>query len=606
MLYENYEHLKKTTPPFYNFYRKFNVTQENGLIDKDEEGNFYFKSDPKYKLNSAYEAYQNDLIVNHIENMNASEVLIIGVGNAGLLKSLSQITSKKIHIIEFIELFTLMMNECDLRGVQFNRFSSFTFMQSKFDLSSVQQNLVKTSNFDIDFYFFPQYKRFFESEVKAFYGAFMKTIETKKKLIHTNLAFEKRWVINSIKNFKHVSKTYNVLDVPKKSFNNSVAFIVSAGPSLNFELETLKSDLVQNHAYIFAMGSANKALLNAGVHSDAIFSYDPSEKNINVLDLYKSMKPEIPLIFSSTIGNESLEGLDLSKSYHFILSQDSLYKHFTGKNDPKLIIRDSVSVAVVALQVILKMGFRNVVFVGQNLALLNGKVYDPGIIHKHFVDGTLKSNCTTESVHGEHIESLDRLLRMKENLELFINVNKGVTYINTTKQGAKIDGAPFMPMEDLLPQLSKFEKNIDFANFDGEHSVLEKDVLKNVIKLLKRREQFLEEVKSNEDVLRSLANELNSGKIPNLMNYSNKLFSDLIKLDKNEYIKDFLAVMLRTYVSIFKAELFQINNKEENREKYVLLFKKYNTIYTYYRAYDKAMYKELISLKNGLEEEVNL
>ncbi len=603
MLYKNYEYLKKNAPNFYNLVRTFDISDKGKVFDIDDDGRFQFIDNPNMKLSSYFEKYQNDLIIEHIRNVNASEVLVVGVGNAALLKRLSQIQEKKIHIVEFFEVFGLLMNKFSFSGVQFNRFSTITFMQENFDFSSVLANLMRSSNFDIDFFFLPQYKRLYDSEIREFYAAFVNAINSKKAQVRTNLAFEKRWIINAIKNFESVAKTRNILDIPNVNFNRSTAFIVSAGPSLNYELENLKSEVVKDNAYVFAMGSANKALLNAGIRPDAIFSYDPSTKNANVLDLYHETARDVPLVFSSTIGNESIKSTELENAYHFILSQDTLYKHFTGISDKTIIINDSPSVAVIALQIILKLGFDKIVFVGQNLALLDGKNYADNIVHKHLKGNTIKGNLTVEDVHGDLVETTDSLLRMKENIELYIKHNPGAVYINTTKNGAKIEGAPYKPMDEVLEILKQSVKKIELSDYEGRSSVEKDKVLKNIEKLLKIRDKFLEDVAKKEKSLKTLEGDLKEGKIPQDNKYVTRLYEDFRSLDKNVYLKDFLAVMLRTYLSIFRAEVFAINREQESKEKYTTLLNKYNTIYTYYKAYDKDMHKELLKLKLKLEEE---
>ena len=268
-----------------------------------------------------------------------------------------------------------------------------------------------------------------------------------------------------------------------------------------------------------------------------------------------------------------------------------------------MVIYDNLSIAVIALQIILKMGFEKIVFVGQNLAFLDGKNYANNIEHKHLKDYKFVSTETVENVHGEMVDTTDSLRRMRENIELYIEHNKGVEYINTTKKGAKIKGAPYKPMEEVLSSIEKSLKVVDLSNYGGKSSVDKNQVIKNIDKILKIRDKFLESIEQNQTVLKTLEGELNEGKLPKDGGYITRLYDDFRSLDKNIYLRDFLAVMLRTYLSIFRAEVFSINRNEESKEKYETLLTKYNTIYTYYIAYDKDMYKELLKLKMKLEEE---
>src|SRR5690606_9070724 len=133
-------------------------------------------------------------------------------------------------------------------------------------------------------------------------------LQNRKSSIATDVSFQKRWTINSIKNFPIVLKTPNVLqDFDKNVFKDKPAIIVAAGPSLNEEFANLKYIKDNGLAYIFSVGSDINALIEHGIYPDAACTYDPKERNQHVIKIIKDRNiKEIPLILGSSVGYETL------------------------------------------------------------------------------------------------------------------------------------------------------------------------------------------------------------------------------------------------------------------------------------------------------------
>lgn len=76
-------------------------------------------------------------------------------------------------------------------------------------------------------------------------------------------------------------------DIDQKAFEGKPAIIVAAGPSLSEEFEHLKFIKENGLAYIFSVGSAINALIEHGIYPDAACTYDPKERNQNVIRIIK-------------------------------------------------------------------------------------------------------------------------------------------------------------------------------------------------------------------------------------------------------------------------------------------------------------------------------
>ncbi|WP_053218580.1 motility associated factor glycosyltransferase family protein [Virgibacillus senegalensis] len=302
----------------------------------------------------------------------------------------------------------------------------------------------------------PSYERVFKESYQTFLKQFKKSMQNKKFSFHTNLAFEKRWTVNSMKNFPKVIKTPNILHKKNEGiFKDNPVIIVSAGPSLNDELENLKYIKQNRLAYIFAVGSANKTLIKHGIIPDAVCSYDPKAVNYLVVEEIKTNKIDIPLIFGSSVGFETLENYPGPK-IHFITSQDTVSGYYLDEDrSDYFIVDDAPSIAIITFQILSRLKASTVILVGQNLAYRDNRFYSSGIEYEGRSTSVSKSDLdkamTVKDVQGKEVLTNESFLRMKSVLEYYISKSK-MNVINTTKGGAAISGTIFESLEEVINQ----------------------------------------------------------------------------------------------------------------------------------------------------------
>src|SRR5690606_4313827 len=284
-------------------------------------------------------------------------------------------------------------------------------------------------------------------------------LQEKRNELVTNAAFQKRWTINSIKNFSYVLNTPNILhDVDKKAFEGKPAVIVAAGPSLSEEFENLKHIKEHGLAYIFSVGSAINALIEHGIYPDAACTYDPQEHNYRVIQILKDRKiNNVPLIFGSSVGYETLENYP-GPMLHTLISQDTIASQLLKHNEEENIeiINDAPSIAVVTFQILSKLNVSQIILVGQNLSYKDNKLYAKGIQYDHmqttFTDDEMKKMTLIENVHGNLVRTNDGFTSMRKQLEIYIRTFPQIEVINTTKGGAKIEDTVFIPLEEVIKE----------------------------------------------------------------------------------------------------------------------------------------------------------
>src|SRR5690606_4805399 len=128
----------------------------------------------------------------------------------------------------------------------------------------------------------------------------------------------------------------------------------------------LKEIKKQGLAYIFAVGSANKALIAHGIHPDAVFTYDPQGHNASVFkELMDNGHTTIPMVYGTSVGFETVQ-LYPGPKFHFVTAQDTITQNFHETTLP--IVNDAYSIAIVTLQILYHLQVKKVILVGQNFA----------------------------------------------------------------------------------------------------------------------------------------------------------------------------------------------------------------------------------------------
>ncbi|MBA2132317.1 motility associated factor glycosyltransferase family protein [Capillibacterium thermochitinicola] len=315
------------------------------------------------------------------------------------------------------------------------------------------QNFTDFSDGNVLFVALPSYEQAFPELTKEFLASFQRTLAAKRFNLNANATYQRKWTINSIRNFKHLLTTPNILR-EKDRFQGIPALIVAAGPSLLDEIENLRLIKEKGLAYIFSAGSGLVPLLNNGIYPDAATSYDPNRFDGVYQQVYEKQITEIPLIFGSTVGI-SIDKYPGPKA-HMINSLDTVAPYYLRLKDGAELqtFHDSSTVSVVLVQLLKHLGFDPVIFVGQNLAFRGEYRYAGGIPYykPEVTEKWRKKAILTEAVDGGQVYTLEDYNQMRSELERVITHHPEAEFINTTKGGAKIAGTTFIPLEQVIAE----------------------------------------------------------------------------------------------------------------------------------------------------------
>ncbi|MCJ8007602.1 motility associated factor glycosyltransferase family protein [Lederbergia wuyishanensis] len=494
-------------------------------------------------------------------------VLFIGAGLGYHIKQFSEVYPDiKISIYEpNLEVLYHFFSIQDMRKLYGNIGNIFTSMPEDAVKHEVEK-IIQTYGKNILFFTLPVYEKLYQKEVHSLLETFKNNLKDRRSSIATNASFQKRWTINSIKNFPTILRTPNILyDVDKKAFEGKPAIIVAAGPSLSEEFENLRYIKDNGLAYIFSVGSAINALIEHGIFPDAACTYDPTHLNQVVIQKVKDRNiTEIPLIFGSSVGYETIENYP-GPMFHMITSQDTITGHFISNANQVKVVLDAPSIAVVTFQLLNQLGSKQIILVGQNLAYQNDQLYAEGIkydfVSNELDESELGNLLSIKDVNGNEIKTNEDFNRMRAQLELYIQASNDIEVINTTKGGAKIDGTTFIPLDKVI--LYKLKSNV--VNFDwlqAENSYDLKYVKNQLVKMKYSMEQCKRLVGSTLYELKVIEGNIQMQRTNQLEYTFVKFDKEFGKMKNNQFYKAMIEPMMRVQTELLSEKSKKI--KYEN------------------------------------------
>jgi hypothetical protein len=455
-----------------------------------------------------------------------------------------------------------------LKAFSFKNLSQIYLGASDGDMAQQLIHFVNQVKDPVLFVAHPAYRTMMKEDTERFMDFFKKIILDKRSALHVNVGYEKLWTINSANNFKKVLETPSILRDKKNYFQGKPVLLVAAGPSLNDEIENLRMIKEKGLAYIFAVGSANRALIKHNILPDAVTSYDPNTYNHIVFEeIIAQQIDSVPLVFGSSVGYETLNVYPGPK-LHMITSQDSISSYYIGNDDLKAkheIVSDAPSIAVVTLDMLAKLECSQVIFVGQNLGYRNNQYYSDGISYASRPTELREQEkahlIEIESVDGEQMYSSDAHIRTKQQLEAMLaNAPKHIEFINTTAGGAKIQGTVYMPLKDVIDQ--KLTVNVVMPDwFKPGRLHYDLPYMRSQAESLKSEfiqfQEIFDELLAIMRKLDSYASKNNEQQINRTLPRFDK---GIKKALKNKYFDVFLRPLIRVQYELFEKSIPSVRN----------------------------------------------
>ncbi|CAB1241635.1 conserved hypothetical protein [Clostridiaceae bacterium BL-3] len=490
-------------------------------------------------------------------------IFLFGLGLGYELKEMIKLNGKvRYFVVEpDEEIFKLLLEYDDIKYL-FNRINiHFILGHNSEDIGRFYNNVIGfEKSVNIKFVVLPSYQNIYESLINDIFSNIKEKINVFRVNINTVTVSHKQWFQNYIGNLKYADNMCPVTKL-KENFNGEPAIVVSAGPSLNYNIETLRE--LQGKVLITTAGSGISVLENKKIKADIICMIDGWVNESRLIENVE-LNRDAAVFYSSMLYYKILSKLQGPKFLLNVNNMDSEIYSTIGEDPFNLFSGPSVANSLVYN--LSELGCSPIIFLGQDLCYSSGKNYAEGATYERDMSGELNNKGYIKMKNKTNVDvyTTPTFLSMKTSMEFCIKLHPHIKYLNGTEDGLEIEGA----------------KNIDFneyarKNFNDEYSLNIKDVYDNFI----NNETDIEKLKCME---KNLENE--NTKLIDLLKESIKYMDSgieqkkIYKVIERSYNK---LNSIRLYKNIIEPALgsldFLYKNKnyiERNKQKFAYVLDK--------------------------------
>lgn len=418
----------------------------------------------------------------------------------------------------------------------------------------------------------PSYERAFADQYNDFMNTFKEVVQSKRLSFGADVQFSTRWTLNSLMNLPTTISTPNLIIEKKEKFQGKPVLIVSAGPSLHYELDNLKYIKENGLAYIFAVGSANKALIANNILPDAVFTYDPQEHNFTVFkDIIEKNITSIPMVYGTSVGYETIQKYPGPK-LHVITSQDKVTPYYIENFERDNVVNDAFSIAIVTLEVMAKLEAGLVILVGQNFAFKDNLYYAEDIKRGNKKGAELQESDRKEivsikDVYGNAIETNVTLNQMRLLMEQYIHHFDHLEVVNTTNGGAHINGAKYISLENVIKERLKEKIVEDDWYLSKDNSKIENRISAQIIKMNHSMNNFIQLFKEVITTLNELGFAIERNRVDKINSLFPKFDKWLNKLLGNDFYSVYVGPITRVHFELLQKNIIEIKEEIDLRKK---------------------------------------
>ncbi|WP_226670812.1 motility associated factor glycosyltransferase family protein [Metabacillus litoralis] len=249
--------------------------------------------------------------------------------------------------------------------------------------------------------------------------------------------------INFNLNIQLKDKSFNQFN---GTYNNHTTILVSAGPSLAKQLPLLKSASLRGNVVIACVGTALIPLVKAGIKPNLIMISDPKELINEQFDGLRDL--DIPLFYLSTANHLAVKQYNGPR---FIVWQSGFDKaEYLADKTKTPLIKTGGSVATCLLDLLIKLGSKKIILVGQDLAFTDDNSHTKNAHSQTNIKNKknlieIKGYFQNETV----LTSLNLFTYLKW-FERYVQEKNDIQFWNCTEGGAYIQGWKHEPLHELL------------------------------------------------------------------------------------------------------------------------------------------------------------
>ncbi|EAK0823840.1 motility associated factor glycosyltransferase family protein [Campylobacter lari] len=241
------------------------------------------------------------------------------------------------------------------------------------------------------------------------------------------------------------------------------AIIVSTGPSLIKQLPLLKE--YANKASIICADSAYPILAKHNIKPDYVLMLERDDIVIKCFDNdFKEFDKDILFILASVVHPKAIEYLKRNNRKFMLVHRNLSFARSLHFNEYGYI-SGGMSVANMAYELAVKLGHKNIILIGQDLAYdKNGNSHPKDYIHGETIENDRKTDLFITAYGGNGVVETNIYWKLfKEILEKDIAISKylfNITTYNVTEGGARIEGSIEKSFKELCLDKLTVDKTI--------------------------------------------------------------------------------------------------------------------------------------------------
>lgn len=410
------------------------------------------KDVPLDDLNNPRKAVK-DMLTATIKNpMGKNDIIItFGIGLCYLLDEVYNTYPSRIFIYEpDINILHFVLNNVDISE---HLASGRVYITN--DLDELMQKLSESyiTKDKVEIVYLKNYAVVKSQELLELTQKVFETCRSKMVDVNTITKFSKRWLLNTLKNIHQINSTSNVYKLSdlKNKFSGKTALILAAGPSLNNDIEKIKSN--RSKFVIFAVNKVLRVLDNHGIVPDFTVCLDASFIN-NTLTGIEELCSKTNCIMSVK-SDSNLFSKNFKHIFVSFPENDMVTKKLSDYNNIKTGENGGTATSF-ALVAAIEMGFSKIIFAGLDMAFKDDIAYSTGELINKVDNSTIaigktqKKIVKVKSVTGELVNTREDYAAFIQHFETLIKESEHTGIYNTTDFGAYIEGMKYTAFDKIM------------------------------------------------------------------------------------------------------------------------------------------------------------
>lgn len=295
----------------------------------------------------------------------------------------------------------------------------------------------------------PGYKKLLPEEYNHFWDAVDRVNDVVITQVSTNAFFAHQAVDNVLSNLAYVKESNYITELVGKLPEELPVVIVSAGPSLDKNVEELKK--MKDHAFIIATDTAVRILEERGLPYDCMVTVDPAKPAWYLKD-YPDCAG-VPLFLCA----EAQKEITQFHTGRKIWMPGSVYLSGIYEKNGYVFpaYKSGGSVATCAFEIAKILGLKNIVLIGQDLAFMGESTHAGG--HEDHIRSEEEGIRMIEGIDGEQVRSRRDWIYYLNWFEEMIQEYPELNVIDATEGGALIHGSKVMRLSEVIEQYCDIE-----------------------------------------------------------------------------------------------------------------------------------------------------